>query len=82
MPATAMITSAFSISSTRESSRRTPATPTSGTSVEDTPRYSRVLRASSATAVSAVPAGTTATEPSSWRIGFPTVSRNVSERAS
>jgi len=82
MPATAMITSAFSISSTRESSRRTPATPTSGTSVEDTPRYSRVLRASSATAVSAVPAVTTATEPSSWRIGFPTVSRSVIDRGS
>ena len=38
MPATAMTTSAFSISSIRDSSRSTPATPTSGTSVEATPR--------------------------------------------
>ena len=49
MPATAMTTSAPSISSRRESRRRTPATPTSGTSVEETPRYSSVRRASSAT---------------------------------
>ena len=38
IPATAMTTSAFSISSTRERRRITPATPTSGTSVEATPR--------------------------------------------
>lgn len=38
MPATAMTTSARSISSSRESRRRTPATPTSGTRVEATPR--------------------------------------------
>jgi len=38
MPATAMTTSAFSISSTRERSLSTPATPTSGTSEDATPR--------------------------------------------
>ncbi len=82
MPATAMITSAFSISSTRERSRSTPATPTSGTSVEEMPRYSSVARASSATAVSAVPAVTTATEPSRRRIGFPTARWSVCDRTS
>ena len=82
MPATAMTTFAFSISSRRESRRRTPATPTSGTSVEETPKYSSVARASSATAVSAVPPVTTETVPSSRRIGFPTESWSVPERAS
>jgi hypothetical protein len=82
MPATAMITSALSISSTRERSRSTPATPTSGTSVEETPRYSSVARASSATAVSAVPAVTMATEPSMRRIGFPTERCRVCDRVS
>jgi hypothetical protein len=38
MPATAMTTSAFSISSTREIRRSTPATPTSGTSDDAMPR--------------------------------------------
>jgi hypothetical protein len=38
MPATAMTTSARSISSSRESRRKSPATPTSGTSAEETPR--------------------------------------------
>ena len=82
MPATAMITLAFSISSTRERSRRTPATPTSGRSVEDTPRYSSVARASSATPVSEVPAVTTATDPSTRRIGFPSERCSVRDRAS
>ena len=82
MPATAMTTFAFSISSRRESRRSTPATPTSGTSVEETPRYSSVARASSATAVSDVPAVTTETVPSRRRIGFPTERCSVAERAS
>jgi len=82
MPATAMTMFAFSISSSRESRRSTPATPTSGTSVEETPRYSSVERASSATRVSAVPPVTTATEPSSRRIGFPTERCSVAERPS
>ena len=38
MPATAMTTFAFSISSTREIRRSTPATPTSGTSDDAMPR--------------------------------------------
>ena len=38
MPATAMTTLAFSISSTRERRRSTPATPTSGTRDDATPR--------------------------------------------
>ena len=82
MPATAMTTSAFSISSRRERRRSTPATPTSGTREEATPRYSSVARASSATAVSAVPPVTTETVPSSRRIGFPTEIWRVAERAS
>jgi hypothetical protein len=82
MPATAMTTFAFSISSTRERRRSTPATPTSGTSVEETPRYSSVARASSATAASAVPPVTTETVPSRRRIGFPTERCSVPERES
>jgi hypothetical protein len=82
IPATAITTSAFSISSSRDSRRSTPATPTSGTSDEDTPKYSSVQRASSATPVSAVPPVTTATDPSSWRIGFPTERCSVAERPS
>ncbi len=82
MPATAMTTLAFSISSRRESRRRTPATPTSGTNVEVTPRYSSVARASSATAVSAVPPVTTETVPSRRRIGLPTERCSVPERGS
>ena len=66
----------------RESRRSTPATPTSGTSVEEMPRYSSVARASSATAVSEVPAVTTETVPSMRRIGFPTESWSVADRAS
>jgi hypothetical protein len=38
IPATAMTTSALSTSSRRESRRSNPATPTSGTSAEETPR--------------------------------------------
>jgi hypothetical protein len=72
MPATAMMTSARSISSSRERSRSTPATPTSGTIVEETPRYSSDRRASSATGVSEVPAVTTETEPSTRCMGLPT----------
>src|SRR4030095_3229870 len=53
MPATQRITSAPSISSSRDRSRRTPATPTSGTSVDETPRYSSARPASSATGMSA-----------------------------
>jgi len=82
MPATTMTTSHASISSRRERSRSTPATPTSGTSVEDAPRYSSVRRASSATIVSEVPAVTIATVPSTPGIGFPTESRSVPERVS
>ena len=82
IPATAMTTLAFSISSTRERRRSTPATPTSGTSEDATPRYSSVARASSATGVSEVPAVTTATVPSMRRIGFPTERWSVPERAS
>ena len=82
MPATAMTTFAFSISSRRESRRSTPATPTSGTSVEETPRYSSVARASSATDVSAGPPVTTETVPSSRRIGLPTERWSVPERGS
>jgi hypothetical protein len=72
IPATAITTSACSISSSRERRRRIPATPTSGTSVDVTPRYSSVRRVSSATAVSAVPAVTRTTLPSRRGIGFPT----------
>ena len=82
MPATAMTMSAPSISSRRESSRRTPATPTSGTSVEETPRYSSDRRASSATEVSEVPAVTTATVPSTRGMGLPTERCRVAERGS
>jgi hypothetical protein len=82
MPATQRITSARSISSSRERSLRTPATPTSGTSVEETPRYSSDFRASSATGMSDVPAVTTATVPSTRRMGFPTERCNVEERGS
>ena len=72
MPATAMTTSARSISSRRESRRRRPATPTSGTMDADTPRYSSVRRHSSAAAMSIVPAVTMHTVPSSLGIAFPT----------
>ncbi len=82
IPATAMTTSACSICSRRESKRRSPATPTSGTSVEETPRYSSVRLASSATVVSVVPAVTTATVPSTRGIGFPTERWSVKERES
>jgi hypothetical protein len=82
MPARAITTSACSISSSRESSRSTPATPTSGTIVEETPRYSSERRASSAIGASEVPAVTIATEPSTRAMGLPTESRSVSERGS
>jgi len=81
MPATAMTTSAFSTSSSRERRRRIPATPTSGTSVEETPRYSSVRRASSATNVSAVPAVTRTAFPSTRAIGFPTETWRVPDRS-
>ena len=82
MPAAAMTTSARSISSSRESRRSTPATPTSGTRVEVTPRYSSERRASSATAVSEVPPVTMATVPSTRGMGFPTDRCSVSDRES
>jgi hypothetical protein len=82
MPATAMITSARSTSSSRDRRRSRPATPTSGTRVEATPRYSRVRRASSATTVSAVPPVTTTTEASMRGMGFPTETCSVPERGS
>lgn len=82
MPATARMTSARSISSRRERSRSTPATPTSGTIVEATPRYSSARRASSATGMSEVPAVTIETEPSTRGMGFPTERWRVSERGS
>ena len=82
MPAHAMITSQRSISSSRDIRRSTPATPTSGTSVDDTPRYSRDLHASSAMGVSEVPAVTTATVPSTRGIGLPTERWSVAERGS
>lgn len=82
IPATAMTTSARSISSRRASNRRRPATPTSGTIVDVTPRYSRVRRASSATRMSIVPAVTIETTPSCRAIGLPTESCRVPERAS
>ena len=82
MPATAITTSACSISSRRERRRTTPATPTSGIVREATPRYSSVRRASSATNVSIVPAVTMATSPSSRGIGLPTERWSVEERAS
>ncbi len=82
MPATAMTTSARSISSSRESRRRRPATPTSGTMEDETPRYSRVRRASSAAVMSIVPAVTMQTVPSTFGIGFPTKSCSVVERGS
>jgi hypothetical protein len=82
IPATAMTTSAFSTSSSRESRRRIPATPTSGTSVDATPRYSSVRRVSSATVTSAVPAVTRTTLPSTRAMGFPTERWSVAERSS
>ena len=72
MPATAITTSACSISSRRERRRRIPATPTSATTFDVTPRYSSVRRVSSATATSAVPAVTRTTVPSTCAIGLPT----------
>ncbi len=82
MPASAITTSARSISSSRDSSRSTPATPTSGTIAEETPRYSRDRRASSAIGASEVPAVTIATVPSTRAMGLPTESCSVSERGS
>ena len=82
MPATAMTTSARSISSRRDSRRSRPATPTSGTSEEETPRYSSVRRASSAAVMSMVPAVTTHTVPSTLAIGLPTERSSVPERGS
>jgi hypothetical protein len=82
MPATTRTTSAASISSRRDRRRRTPATPTSGTIDEATPRYSSVRRASSATVVSDVPAVTIATLPSALAIGLPTERCKVAERGS
>jgi len=82
IPAHAMITSQRSISSSRDSRRSTPATPTSGTSVDETPRYSSDLHASSAMGMSDVPAVTTATVPSTRGIDFPTDRWSVAERGS
>lgn len=82
IPATAITTSARSISSSLPSSRTTPATPTSAMIREETPRYSRVRRASSATSMSAVPAVTIATSPGTGRLGFPTCRISVRERGS
>ncbi len=82
IPATAITTSARSISSSLERSRRRPATPTSGTRVEVTPRYSSVRLASSAAAMSIVPAVTTQTVPSTLGIGFPTERWRVRDRGS
>jgi hypothetical protein len=82
IPATAMTTSAFSISSRRDIRRSSPATPTSGTIVDETPRYSSVERASSATVRSIVPAVTTATVPETRFIGLPTERTRVRERGS
>jgi len=82
IPAHAMITSQRSISSRRERRRSTPATPTSGTIVEETPRYSSDFRASSAIGASEVPAVTMATVPSTRGIDLPTARRSVAERGS
>ena len=82
MPAATIKTSAASISSSLESRRSKPATPTSGKKVEETPRYSSVRRASSATVVSEVPPVTTATVPSTCGIGFPTDRWSVADRGS
>jgi len=82
IPATAMTTSAFSTSSSRERRRRIPATPTSGTIVDATPRYSSVRRVSSATTMSAVPAVTRTTFPSRRAMGLPTERWSVAERSS
>ncbi len=49
-----------------------PATPTSATIEEETPRYSRVRRHSSAARISIVPAVTMQTLPSTFAIGLPT----------
>jgi hypothetical protein len=82
IPATATTTSARSISSSRERRRRIPATPTSATMEEETPRYSRVRRHSSAEDVSIVPAVTMQTVPSIFAMGFPTERWRVAERGS
>jgi len=82
MPATATTTSARSISSNRESRRRSPATPTSGTIEDETPRYSSVRRHSSAAVRSIVPAVTMHTVPSSFAIGLPTERWSVPDRGS
>ncbi len=82
IPATAITTSARSISSSRPSSRTTPATPTSAITRDATPRYSSVRRASCATSMSAVPAVTIATSPGTGRFGFPTWTTSVRDFAS
>lgn len=82
MPATAITMSARSISSSLPSSRTTPATPTSAMMREETPRYSSVRRASSATSMSAVPAVTIATSPGTGRFDLPTRTMRVRERSS
>lgn len=82
IPATATTTSARSISSRRERRRRSPATPTSATIEEETPRYSSVRRHSSAAVMSTVPAVTMHTVPSSFGIGLPTERWSVPDRAS
>ncbi len=82
MPAQTTMTSARSISSSRESSRSRPATPTSGTRLDETPRYSSVRRTSSATGVSEVPAVTTTTFASIRGMGFPTETISVPESGS
>ena len=71
IPATATTTSARSISSRRERRRRIPATPTSATIDDETPRYSSVRRHSSAARMSIVPAVTMQTVPSVFAIGLP-----------
>ncbi len=82
IPATAITTSARSMSSSRDSSRTTPATPMSGRSREEIPTYSSVRRASSATGTSAVPAGSTATSPGIFGLPFPTRSTSVPDFSS
>ena len=82
IPATAITTSARSISSSLPSRRTTPATPTSAITREETPRYSSVRRASSATSMSAVPAVTIATSPGTTRFDLPTRTTSVLDLSS
>ena len=82
MPATAITTSARSISSSFPRRRTTPATPTSAITRADTPRYASVRRASSATSTSAVPAVTIATSPETGRFALPTRTTSVRDRSS